>query len=246
VSAAAVERRREVIAYQQSGRMRLLPLALGSIALHVLVALVLAFVISRHLAKPPPPETLDLGIDVQLGEAVQELIAAAPTPEPAPPEPPRPTPVPEAPPPPPPEKPPDFVERKVELKPPPKVAAPRPVAAARATPPKGAKIGATPQAGVVGGNVSQGATSGTPGGQKVGSQGWRVPKPEYPAAALASHIQGSGEVRITTDAAGNVKDVVITRPIAPILDANTRSFARGNWKGPPNSTRTVPVVYQIR
>jgi hypothetical protein len=31
-----------------------------------------------------------------------------------------------------------------------------------------------------------------------------------------------------------------------MLDSNTRSFARSNWKGPPNATRTVPVVYQIR
>jgi TonB family protein len=98
---------------------------------------------------------------------------------------------------------------------------------------------------VVGGNVTRGATAGTPGGQKIGDQGWRTPKPPYPRGAIAARIQGAGEVRITTDAAGNVKEAVITRSIAPILDANTRSFARANWKGPPNATRSVPVIYRI-
>ena len=94
--------------------------------------------------------------------------------------------------------------------------------------------------------MTQGKLTGTPGGQKIGTQGWRTPKPPYPNSALASHIQGSGSVRISTDASGNVTNVVVTGPISPVLDANTRSFARGNWKGPPNATRTVAVIYQIR
>ena len=140
---------------------------------------------------------------------------------------------------------PEFTEPKPEPKatpaprPPPKPTASQPA-------PPGAKTGPTPRAGVVGGNVTQGATTGTPGGQKVGDQGWRTPRPPYPPAALASHIQGTGSVRISTDSAGNVIEVTITKPINPVLDANTRTFARANWKGPPNATRTVPVVYQIR
>ncbi len=86
-------------------------------------------------------------------------------------------------------------------------------------------------------------TTGTPGGTTLGK--WRTPTPPYPRAAIVARIQGAGEVRISTDAAGNVREVVVTRSISPILDANTRSFARANWKGPPNMTRTVPVIYRI-
>ncbi len=82
--------------------------------------------------------------------------------------------------------------------------------------------------------------------EKAGVQSWHTPRPPYPAAALAARFQGSGAVRVSTDASGNVASAVITSPINPILDSNTRSFARSNWKGPPNQTRTVPVTYQIR
>ncbi len=208
--------------------------------LHVLAALGLAFVLSRHLARPPE-DTLDLGIDVTLGEPVQELIAAPPAPEPPTPSIPEPTPP--DPPPVPMEKP-EFVEATPASMPQPKRPPPKATPSRDAAPAR-AKTGPVPQAGVVGGNVTQGATSGTPGGAKIGDQGWRTPKPLYPVAALQAHIQGSGEVRITTDAAGNVREAVVTRSIAPILDANTRAFARANWKGPPNATRTVPVIYRI-
>jgi protein TonB len=203
---------------------------------------------SHHLKyTPKEEEMLDLGVDVTLGEEVQELIAAQtpPAPEPPPPEPPppppEPTPEPEPEPPPEMEKP-EFIEPKPEPK-----ATPAPKQIAKQAPaPPGAKTGPTPRPGMVGGNVTQGQLTGTPGGQKVGNQGWRTPRPSYPTAALASHVQGSGSVRISTDGSGNVVNVVITGPINPLLDANTRTFARANWKGPPNSTRTVPVVYQIR
>lgn len=249
-SPPTLEPRSAAIGYRRPGSARLFPLLLVSIGLHILLALGLAFVLSRHLKEPS--EVVDLGIDVTLGETVQELIVAqpsteppAPTPPPPPPEPPPPEPPPE--PPPVPMEKAEFVEPKPEPKPPPKPAPKRDQP--KATPakpggaPPGAKVGPVPQEGVVGGVSKADKTTGTPGGQTIGT--WRTPKPPYPNAALISHIQGSGEVRIATDAAGNMKEVTVTRPISPLLDANTRSFARANWKGPPNSTRTVPVIYRI-
>jgi len=250
----ATEIRPAAIGYRRPGNTRLLPLLVVSIGLHIVAALGLAWVLSRHLKEPV--EVVDLGIDVTLGEAVQELIVAQASPEPpasipAPPPPPPPEPAPVEPPPEPPPVPmekPEFVEPKPEPKPLPKPA-PKRDQPPKATPakaggaPAGARVGPVPQAGVVGGVTKAEKTSGTPGGQSVGT--WRLPKPSYPPAALVSRIQGSGEVRVTTDASGNVKEVTVTRPIAPILDANTRSFARANWKGPPNSTRTVPIIYRL-
>ena len=236
------------IAYRKPKSGRLALLFLISIGVHVGVALFAIWAGKHWRFEPKAEEMLDLGMDVTLGEEVQELIVAESTPAPPepPPEPPPPPPEPEPEPPAPePMEKPDFTDA---APPPPKTTpAPRPKAVAKPAPaPPGAKTGPTPRAGVVGGNVTQGKLTGTPGGQKIGNQGWRTPRPPYPAAALASRIQGSGSVRISTDVAGNVTNAVITGPIHPILDANTRSFARGNWKGPPNATRTVPVIYQIR
>ena len=250
------EPRPRTIGYRRPERARLLPLLLLSIALHAIMALILAFVLSRHFAAKPDNQ-LDLGMDVTLGEAVQEQVvtqpgAEPPVPAPAPPPPPEPGP-PEPPPEPPPvpmEKP-EFVEPRPEPPKPPskpvaKATPAKPAAPARAAAtPAGAKVGPVAREGVVGGNVTQGKTEGTPGGQKVGAEGWRTPRPPYPPAALIARMQGSGEVRITTDASGNVRDIVVTRSISSVLDANTRSFARSNWKGPPNATRIVPIIYRI-
>ena len=242
------------IAYRKPKSGRLVLLFVLSIGAHVGLAL-FAIWAGHHLGHvAKPEEELDLGMDVTLGEEVQELIVAATPPappEPPPPEPPPPPPEPEPEPEPPPPDPPMTEPEIVEPAPPPKATpAPKPKVVAKAAPappaPPGAKVGPTPRPGVVGGNVTEGKLTGTPGGSKVGTQGWKTPRPPYPPAALASRIQGSGSVRITTDASGNVSSAVITAPINAILDANTRSFARSNWKGPPNQTRTVPVVYQIR
>ena len=238
------------IAYRKPKSGRLALLFVLSIGAHIGLA-IFAIWAGKHMGTvAKPEEELELGIDVTLGEEVQELIVAATPPSPPeppppdpPPPPPEPEPEPEPPPPDPPMKEPDFVEPAPKPKPAP---APNPKVVAKPAPaPPGAKVGPTPRPGVVGGNVTQGKLTGTPGGQKVGTAGWRTPRPPYPTAALASRIQGSGSVRITTDASGNVSNVVITGPINPLLDANTRSFARGNWKGPPNQTRTVPVIYRI-
>jgi outer membrane biosynthesis protein TonB len=217
--------------------------------LHVLLALGLVFVLSRHLKEPK--EAIDLGIDVTLGDAVQELVVAQPSPEPpaalpAPSPPPQPEPMPPEPSPEAPQPPmakADFVEPKPQPKVTPKREHPKATPARAIGAPSGARVGPIPQDGVVGGVTKADRTTGNLGGQTIGN--WRTPKPPYPRAALVAHIQGEGEVRIATDAAGNVKEVAVTRSVAPILDANTRSFALANWKGPPNSTRTVPVIYRI-
>lgn len=188
-----------------------------------------------------------LGQAEKQGTEVQILIVAdteTETREPPPIEPP-PPPVTDIPTPPPPvEKPemPQIVAPMPKATPAPK----RDLAAKPAPAPQGAKKGPTPQPGQVDGNVTKGETAGTPGGQKIGTTGWRTPRPPYPPAALASRIQGKGSVRISTDASGKVTSAVITGPIHSLLDVNTRSFALGNWKGPPNQSITVPVIYQIR
>ncbi len=75
---------------------------------------------------------------------------------------------------------------------------------------------------------------------------WRTVRPTYPRSALNARVQGVATIRISTDRFGNVTKVTFLKSINPILDANTRAFALAHWKGPPNSTRTVPVVYAIR
>jgi TonB family protein len=98
---------------------------------------------------------------------------------------------------------------------------------------------------VVGGNVAQGATTGTPGGQKVGATGWITPRGPYPDAAARAHIQGTLLIRVSTDASGRIVEAVVTRPADPLLDAAARTMARSIWKGPPNSSKTVTVIYKM-
>ena len=236
------------IAYQKPRSGRLVALFLLSIGVHVAVAM-FAIWASHHLKyTPKEEEMLDLGIDVTLGEEVQELIAAQtpPTPEPPPPEPPTPPPEPPPEPEPEPEPPmekPEFVEPKPEPKATP---APKPVVAKPAPAPPGAKTGPTPRPGVVGGNVTQGKLTGTPGGTKLSTTGIRKPRPSYPPAARAARIQGRGAMRVSYGPTGSVTSVVITQPINPLLDANTRTFVRANWKGAPNTTETCPVHYVLQ
>jgi outer membrane biosynthesis protein TonB len=225
------------IGHRRTHPIRIILVGLLSIGLHLgLVAL------GGYWASLPIPIT-QLGEAEQLGEEVQELILAENEP-PAEPEPTpesEPTPEPEPEPTPPPMDKPDFEE--------PVSPTPTPAAAAhprgpKATPAPGAKTGPTARPGVVGGNVAQGKLTGTPGGARVGT-GWRTPKPIYPLKARQLHIAGSGSVRVTTNASGRVVAVEITGSINPILDSNTRSFALGNWSGPPNQSTVVPITYRL-
>lgn len=253
MSPAGTQQRSGAIRCRPSDTLGLLPLLALSIALHVIAALGLAFVLSRHFQDKPPIEPPDLEMDVMLGEAVQAPIATPPEASPSPArEPPEPAPSPPSP-----EvmpAPPPVVQKEVnfpELKttPPPQPKSPPKRAEPRTPPNKAAAAstaghpGSTPRRGVAGGTSAPGKPAGTPGAPKVGA--YRTPRPSYPMAARASHIQGSGEMKVIFDAAGNVREVVITRPIAPILDANTRTFVKQNWKGPPNSSLTKPVIYRL-
>ena len=239
------------IAYRKPKRGRLVLLFVLSIAAHVGLAM-LAIWAGNHLGRVAKPEDeLELGMDVILGEEVQELIVAATPPappEPPPPEPPPPPPEsePEPPPPDPPMPEPEFVEPT----PPPKATpAPKPKVVAKAAPappaPPGAKVGPTPRPGVVGGNVAEGKVEGTPGGKKVGPQGWRTPRGPYPPAALQRRIQGTVMVRIVTNAAGRVTSASPSGG-DPILQSAARTMALSSWGGAPNSSKTVPVIYTIR
>jgi TonB family protein len=143
---------------------------------------------------------------------------------------------------------PEFVEPKKESKPtpPPKRSAPKATPAKAAGAPPGAKAGPVPQAGVVGGNVQRGATTGTPGGDKVGVQNWYTPKNlGYPPSAQVLHIEGNVRVRMATDASGKINSVVILQSTNSAFDAYTRQMVPLHWKGPPNTSMEKQIVYTL-
>jgi hypothetical protein len=100
--------------------------------------------------------------------------------------------------------------------------------------PPGTKRGVNPQAGVAG------ATG------KPTSQGWITPRPGYPFQARKLNLTGSGGVRVTTDATGRVISAEMSPGIHPLLDQAAISFARSSWKGPPNTTRVVPITFILQ
>lgn len=224
-------------------RGRLAMMMAGSLVFHgALVGLAAIWPVPSSYKLPDP--VTEIGLDDHLGEEVQKLVVAEDAPTPPPESTPEPTPPPEEEETPPPTEEPDMAEPEATPTPPPKPKAPR---AAATPPPANAKRGAVPQPGQVNGNVdSSTRLSGTPGGAKIG-QGWKTPRPNYPYQARASRVQGSGSVRVSTNAAGSVISVTIAQSVGSgILDANTIAFAKSNWKGPPNATTTVPITYQLR
>ncbi len=187
------------------------------------------------------PETItQIDTGPVLGETVQELIAPKEEPIPTPDN--QPTPPPDTPPPD--DTPPPSDEPDMET-PPPKKETPKKAAG---TPyPANVKRGDHPQAGVVGGVPHATKTTGTPGAAHLGAVGWHKPEPPYPAQARLAHIQGSGTVRVTTDASGRVTSAVIVQSVgSALLDFNMCSFAKENWTGPPNATNTIPFTYRLQ
>jgi protein TonB len=191
-----------------------------------------------------PPVELDLAD--KLGDPdVRELVVAdTPPPED------QPTPPPDTPPPddtPPPQEDPDMADPEQTPPPPTPKPAAKPAAPKSSPPPANAKHGPVAVEGVVGGNPAGTKATGNPGGLKVSSVGWKTPHPPYPAQARMAHVTGSTSVRITTDASGTVTSVVITKSAgSAILDSNTQSYVKMNWKGPPNSTHDTEFVYQLQ
>jgi protein TonB len=93
------------------------------------------------------------------------------------------------------------------------------------------------------GGSATGANASSP---RRGINGWRTPKPPYPYEARAARFQGSGRILVSTDDSGAVTSATIQQSVgSAILDSNTVSFARGNWHGPPNSSTTVAITYQL-
>ena len=91
-----------------------------------------------------------------------------------------------------------------------------------------------------------GPTSGVSGSPGAGVR-WNKPKPVYPPSLRAAHIQGSGSIRVTTDASGHVVSAVITQSTGnALLDDNTCRAAKRDWSGPPNSALSVPVTYRLQ
>lgn len=89
-----------------------------------------------------------------------------------------------------------------------------------------------------------GGTNGSPG---VRAMPWVMPHPPFPAFARQSITPGMTRLRITTDAAGRVTNVVVEQSTGKsALDAYTVSYVRENWRGPANAARTTEFVYQIR
>lgn len=76
---------------------------------------------------------------------------------------------------------------------------------------------------------------------------WSVPRPAYPSALRLAHVQGSGSVRVTTNASGQVVSAVIVQSTGSLaLDEQTCQTAKTRWSGPPNAATTVPITYQLR
>ncbi len=177
----------------------------------------------RTRIKPPPKE-----------EEPPELIADFDAPEEDPNNTPEPTP--EDTPEPTPEEMPDSTPEMADVietptpTPPPKPPAAKP----KLTPvPPGTKRGPVPQAGAPGGTAAPGTGF------------WSTPKPTYPYQARKLRLQGSGGVRVTTDASGRVVSATMSQSIHPILDQVAISYARSAWKGPPNTTKVVPITFVL-
>ncbi len=92
------------------------------------------------------------------------------------------------------------------------------------------------------------AAVGIPGlGVPGAGMRWVTPKPAYPASLRLAHVQGNGSVRITTDDSGRVVNAAIVQSTGnELLDDNTCRAARSGWSGPPNSSISVPVTYQLQ
>ena len=61
------------------------------------------------------------------------------------------------------------------------------------------------------------------------------------------HITGSGVCHVTYDGSGSVSSAHMSQSTGNrILDSNTESFAKGNWKGPVNTSADVPITYKLQ
>lgn len=225
-------------------RGRFVLMVLGSFAFHYgLVGVGAIFTRDTSWDVKEPPVELELAD--KLGDPdVRELVVAdTPPPEDQPTPPPEETPTPDETPPP--QEDPDMADP--EATPPPETPKPsvKPVVKRATPPPANAKHGPIAVEGVVGGNPNGTKATGTPGAKVIGH--WTTPRPPYPQQARMAKLKGSGSVRISTDASGNVTSASVVQSAGSgILDNNVVGYARSNWKGPPNASTTVPFTYTLQ
>lgn len=118
-----------------------------------------------------------------------------------------------------------------------------------APPPLGAKLVGepSPPPRVVAPAATPGVTPKQKPPRQVSDSSWHISQPNlrnYPVIAKYGGIEGSGVVKISTDGAGRVTSVEIVQSANPMLDAAIKEHARRDWRGPPNSSRTVPFHYR--
>ncbi len=125
------------------------------------------------------------------------------------------------------------------------IATPRPAVRSMSSHPTSAS--AAPRASQAASGVSTGGlANANPGAGRPGVR-WNVPKPIYPPALRLAHVQGSGSVRVTTDGSGRVVSASMEHSTgSAVLDDQTCQTAKLQWSGPPNSTTTVPITYQLQ
>ena len=69
--------------------------------------------------------------------------------------------------------------------------------------------------------------------------------PPYPMRARQYLEQGSGVVHFSTDASGKVQVFMALSTGYRDLDESTVTFARAQWKAPPNYSTDVPVDFRL-
>ena len=227
--------------YRKSAKIRIALAVVLSLLLHAGFVAGAKLIPSRAAPQITTQEEVDMVGDPDVAELVVPYDQPEETPPPdEPTPPPEETPEPEETPPPVEDM--TFAEPTPEATPEKPKAQPKPAAPKFTGPiPPNAKRGPAYVPGVVGGNPNGTKPTGTPG--KVG---WKLPTPPYPTQLRAMRITGSGTAKITTDASGSVSNIEITQSAGAQLDNALRSFARSNWKGPPNSSRSQPFTYRLQ
>ena len=84
-----------------------------------------------------------------------------------------------------------------------------------------------------------------PGGGNDAMRAWIIANLKYPGEAVKEKITGKVLVNFTVSAKGKVKDVVVSKPVHPLLDAEARRVISSmpDWK--PGSQGGKPVPVQI-
>lgn len=77
---------------------------------------------------------------------------------------------------------------------------------------------------------------------------FQTPRPPYPYQARAIGAQGSGSIKVTFDENGKVVKAEMAKTTGyKVLDQNSLSYARANWKSSGGKSATIirPMNYQV-